>query len=254
MSATKFLATDETLQRIALAMELKANMSGTAGFHNSVARMKSLGSAVTSEQWAAISSGTFDDLFVGDYWTINSVKWRIAGFDLFLHTGDTAFGTHHVVIVPDTNLYTAKMNEGNVTTGGYWGSAMKTANLASALEKATTAFGTEHVLTRRSLFCNAVADGSASGWAWQNTQIDIMSERQVYGSGVWGSNNGYNVGECYSRFPLFVLAPEFITNRSWYWLCDVVSASNFAGVSLSGHANSGAASNAAGVRPTFCIG
>ena len=37
-----------------------------AGFHNSVYRGKYLGSSVTAEQYAQISAGTFDDLFIGD--------------------------------------------------------------------------------------------------------------------------------------------------------------------------------------------
>lgn len=40
-----------------------------AGFHNSIYRGKNLGTSVTSAQWAAIKAGTFDDMFIGDYWT-----------------------------------------------------------------------------------------------------------------------------------------------------------------------------------------
>lgn len=41
-----------------------------AGFHNSVYRGKYLGTAVTDTQWTAIGNGTFEDLYIGDYWTI----------------------------------------------------------------------------------------------------------------------------------------------------------------------------------------
>ena len=89
-----------------------------AGAHNSIYRGISLGTSVSAAQYAAISAGTFEDMYIGDYWTINSVVWRIAAFDYYLTTGNTACNTHHVVIVPDTNLYTHVMNDTNITTGG----------------------------------------------------------------------------------------------------------------------------------------
>ena len=44
-----------------------------------------------------------------------------------------------------------------------------------------------------------------------------------------------------------------ISNRVTYWLRDVVSAADFAGVYGHGNAHFGAASNALGVRPAFSI-
>ncbi len=41
--------------------------------HRLVFRGKNLGSAVTTEQLAAIQAGTFEDLWLGDYWVINGV-------------------------------------------------------------------------------------------------------------------------------------------------------------------------------------
>lgn len=82
-----------------------------AGAHNAIYRGKKLGESVTSEQYTAISSGKFTDLYIGDYWTIESVNWRIAAFDYYYGCGDTAFNTHHAVIVPDTCLYLNKAKD-----------------------------------------------------------------------------------------------------------------------------------------------
>lgn len=79
-------------------------------------RGKNLGTSVTAEQYAAIEAGTFEDLYIGDYWVINDVNWRIAAFDYYLTTGDTACTTHHVTIVPDTNLDTQQMNSSSTLT------------------------------------------------------------------------------------------------------------------------------------------
>ena len=44
-----------------------------AGFRNSIYRGKNLGTSVTAEQWDSIESGAFDNMFIGDYWTINTL-------------------------------------------------------------------------------------------------------------------------------------------------------------------------------------
>ena len=251
---------DSTGQEIARALTRVADrMLGdsfaSAGYHNSRFRGANLGGTFTAEQSAAIKAGTFDDLYVGDYWEIDGVKYRIAGFDLFLNTGDTQMTAHHAVIVPDTNLYSAAMNSTNDTTGAYALSEMKQTNLGTALTTFEDAFGAEHILHRKTLLANATSGGSASGWAWYDTQIDLMTEAQVYGVRAWGApaHNGYDIGEKYSRFPLFTLAPEFITNRSWYWLQDVCSAADFCCVRGDGHASTGGASYSDGVRPAVAI-
>ena len=79
---------------------------------------------MTTAQYAAIKAGTFDDLYIGDYWTIGGVNYRIAAFDYYLNSGDTNCTTHHVVIVPDTCLYNAQMH--NTSSGGYEGGAANT--------------------------------------------------------------------------------------------------------------------------------
>lgn len=224
-----------------------------AGFHNSIYRGKQLGTSVTSAQWAAIKAGTFDGMFVGDYWVINKITYRIAGFNLFLHTGDTETTAHHITIVPDQTLYNAQMNTTNTTDGAYWNSAMKQTNLADALTTVKAAFGEAHILTRRALLANAASNGVTTGWAWQSTQIDLMSEAQVYGHTAWGKG-GYDSGTEISQFPLFRMAPALRFYRNmWYWLKDVASATWFATASDDGCAGCGDVSGAGGVRPFFSI-
>lgn len=230
-----------------------------AGAHNSIYRGKNLGTTVTEEQWEAISSGTFTDLYIGDYWVIGGVNWRIAAFDYYLNCGDTSFTKHHAVIVPDTCLYNAQMNTTNVTTGAYKGSAMYTANLAQAKSTINSAFGSSHVLSHRIYLSNATSNGRASAGEWTDSTVDLMCEHMVYGSGIFspvsdGSNvpNNYRVEK--GQLPLFALEPSRICNRATWWLRDVITAASFAFVSTSGFAASLGASSSFGVRPAFCIG
>lgn len=230
-----------------------------AGAHNSIYRGKNLGTTVTEEQWEAISSGTFTDLYIGDYWVIGGVNWRIAAFDYYLNCGDTSFTKHHAVIVPDTCLYSAQMNTTNVTTGAYKGSAMYTANLTQAKSTINSAFGSSHVLSHRIYLSNATSNGRASAGEWTDSTVDLMCEHMVYGSGIFspvsdGSNvpNNYRVEK--GQLPLFALEPSRICNRDTWWLRDVITAASFANVNSNGNASYYGASNSLGVRPAFCIG
>ncbi len=237
---------------------------GAAGFHNCIYRGKYLGSSVTAAQWAAIKAGTFDDLYIGDYWTIGGVNYRIAGFDYFYGVGDTACMVHHIVLVPDTCLYAQKFEETNTTANGYYGSVMKQSGLASALSTVETAFGSAHILEHREYFCNAcnTSTGRPSAGAWYSTKIDIQTEEMVYGtrefaavnpgqSDIWGGFHNYNVA--YSQLPLYALDKSRICNRSWYWLRNPVSPTTFAIVRGCGRADNYDASLAHGVRPYFAI-
>lgn len=238
-----------------------------AGAHNAIYRGKSLGSTVTTAQYAAIKAGTFDDLYIGDYWTIGGVNYRIAAFDYYLNSGDTSCTTHHVVIVPDTCLYNAQMHntssggyEGgaaNTTAGGYVGSDMYKSNLEQAKTTIKSAFS-GHVLKHRIYLTNAVANGRASGGAWCDSEVDLMCEQMVYGSGIFSPvSDGSNVPANYrvekSQLPLFQHEPSRICNRNNWWLRDVITASYFALVANYGNANYGNASVSLGVRPAFCI-
>lgn len=227
-----------------------------AAAHNCIYRGKNLGTSVTAEQYAAISSGKFTDLYIGDYWVINGVTYRIAAFDYYYNCGDTNFTKHHVVIVPDTSLYKAQMNTSNVTTGGYTGSAMYKSNLAQAKTTIKAAFGSAHVLTKRELLTNAVNGNTPSGWAWFDSDVELMNEVQAYGSVAWGAHdgNGYNVASGDGQFPLFMFDRTKLHNREDYWLRDVSSATYFSLVSYYGYADSNYASLSFGVRPAFCIG
>ena len=232
-------------------------IENNAGYHNSVYRGRSLGSSVTADQYAAIAAGTFNNLFIGDYWTINNVNWRIAAFDYWLHCGDTECTTHHVVIVPDTILASCQMNKTNVTTGAYVGSDYyKGTNSNTGKSAAQTAinnaFGSAHILNHRELLTNAVTNGASSGWAWYDSTFELMNESMVYGHDVFGPS-GYETGIGKGQLPLFALEPSRITNRANWWLRSVYSAASFCNVSLRGYAGNDGASASFGVRPAFAI-
>ena len=127
--------------------------------------------------------------------------------------------------------------------------------LANALATVKADFGASHILTHKVLLANAASNGASSGWAWCNSQIDLMNEHMVYGSYAWGggAQNGYDVGVDKTQLALFQARSDLIANRENWWLRDVRSATSFCGVDDYGAAGNWATSTSLGVRPAFLI-
>lgn len=226
--------------------------------HRNVYRGKNLGSSVTVAQKTAIQNGTFDDLFIGDYWVISGVTWVIADMDYFLRCGDSDFTKHHLVIVPAASLYSGQMNATNTTEGGYVGSVMYKTGLDNAKAKFKAAFG-DMLLTHRTYLVNAVANGKPSGGAWLDETVALMNEIMVYGTHFFEPANDVNAiptkySVCNSQLALMQLNPRMIKTRETYWLQNVVSSIHFAYVDNFGLTNYYGASYSCGVRPYGIIG
>lgn len=222
-------------------------------------RGKNLGTALTAVQKAAIKDGSFKGMFLGDYWSIGGRIWRIVDMDYWYNCGDTAFTSHHLVIMPDEALYNAQMNTTNITTGGYVGSEMYKTNMANAKTIVNAAFQGS-VLTHREHLCNAVANGKQSGGAWFDSSIELPSEIMMYGHIHFGNaSDGNTIPNIYTnsitQLALFMVCPRFITDRSHVqWLRDVVSSAFFARVHDYGLTDYSYASASYGVRPVFPVG
>ena len=230
---------------------------------------------------AMIADGSFSDIYIGDYFTLSgdianvpcfveqtsddgtkslaestqtvtyNTKFRIAGLDTYLNTGDTAFTAHHAVIVPDGVIGRNYMNGTNTTSDGYIGSFM----FASVLPVYNTHFSAKlnnHLLSHREILSNGVTGNLANSWAWSDVKINLMSEPEIYGLSIRGS--AFDVGVNYRQFPLFRISPTYMVNSSWFWLRAVYTSSSFAYMGGSGGASGGAAATLFGVRPCFCIG
>ena len=256
-------------------------MADNAAAHNSIYRGKNLTNVYTVDEICKrISKGTFEDLYIGDYFDksittslggTETVRLVLAGFDVMWNNGDTALTKHHAVVVTKDCFKTkAKMNETSVTTGGYAGSDMHTKVLpvyAAALQNVLN----NHIITHRELLTTAVSTtgnsntgagytGYASAWEWQDCQLRLMSEIQIYGSTVF-SSSFYDTGNANIQFPLFRLAPDLKVaglghngSRMWTWLGAVVSAAAFAVCGSSGAGGNNNAAGEGGVRPYFCSG
>ena len=253
IDGTQFLPSDYLPKTTAL----ESLASNSIPFHNSYPRCKYLGTTITDAQNTAIKNRTYDDLFVGDYWTINGVNWRIVAIDYYYNVGDTNFDKGNVIVMPDTVLYNAQMNSTNTTAGAYVGSLMRTQNLNNARTIAQNAFGS-HLANHRILLANTVDSSGPSSWSWYDSDgVELPNEVQIYGTRVWGSAlKGFDVATQKQQFPLLALAPQFVNTRQTYWLQDVSSYSvsgDFALVAYGGSAGYYAASGSGGVRPSVTL-
>lgn len=221
-------------------------------------RGKNLGTSFTAEQKANIANGTFKGFFIGDYWVINNVVYRIVDINYWLGQGDTECNTYHLVIMPDHALYNAQMNTSNDTAGGYI-AAKNRGILTNAINTVNAAFGAGNVLTHRELLTNATSNGYASAGSWYDSTLELPNEIMMYGTQVFTNVcNGTAVPYSYTidktQLAGMRLCPKLINpHRENQWLRDVVSATHFAYVSSDGLANATYASASLGVRPVFGI-
>ena len=224
-------------------------MVNNAGSHNSIYRGAALGNSVTSAQWSAISAGTFEDLFIGDYWTINNVNWRIAAFDYWYGMGDSAC---------------ARMNSTAITTGAYVGSDFYTGandntTKATCQTAITGAFGSAHILTHKEYLANAVdTNGAESDGAWYNSTFEVMSEVMIFGTEYF--HNKLTTGRIpknntvsNTQLPLFRLDRNRILSGGILRLRDVVSSMAFSVVAGNGYSAFSNANNSGYFRPAFGI-
>lgn len=246
----------------------------SAASHNALYRGKDLTSYFNSGAMStAIANGTFDDIYPGDYiiktltvdgTTYNNMKWIVGDLDYHLHRGDTETTTHHVVLYPETNLGTARMNASDTTSGGYQGSEMWTTTIPKYATGIINAFGSGHVLTHRERLTKAIDANAYSGSGgigngatvyvngeWVDVKVNLFNEAMMYGNAPFASS-GRDTYDCNKQIAAFRYGQNF-TRANWCWLRDVASSICFAGAHAGGEAGYGSASNAGGVRPYFLL-
>jgi len=198
-----------------------------------------------------ISSGKPTDIQPGDYFTLGSYTVYIAGIDTEFNKGDVALSTHHITCI--ANFGNSAMNSSNTTNGGYNGATVMQNFLSNKATELRNICGS-HLLNRKVLLSNAVTSGKASGWAWYDKYLTLMSETQIYGGIQWALT-GYDTGEAYEKLPIFnELSPLQLFGRVGIWLRGVYSATSFCGAGYVGVPNIRDASSSDAAVALFTIG
>lgn len=259
MDATNriMIGTDDGIKGITASDILYAIIDSSAGFagRRNFFRGKSLGTAYTAEQKAAVKNGTFKGLFLGDYWEIGGHIWRIVDFNYWKNFGDVATTVNHLVIMPDHLLYNTVMNDTDTTSGGYIGSKMRAEGLNNAKTLVNSAFGEGNILNHRNSFSNAITGNDVTGYAWVDSYIEIPNQIMIFGSSDKDSANSEGGATAdVTQLAAMNVNYNFLNSfRETYWLRNVMNSERYLVSGLRGSVEGIKASLSRGVRPVFGI-
>lgn len=185
---------------------------------------------------------------------------RIMHLDYPQSCGETDFPKHSVLVLPDTNMFTANINNTITTGSGYVGSKMRTKHLRRAEAIFKACFGADHVLSYTEYLINAVTNGQPSGCAEYNCTVELMDERMIFGSYQIdsGTHDETVAPEIYLQKHIQLVAfshsNELIGDGvKTCWLRNVASATSFARVDPDGNIGSASTNSTYGVRPFALI-
>lgn len=161
-------------------------------YKRSIVRGNYLGNTMTSAQKAAIRDGSFEGLYLGDYWTFNNTNWRIVDFDYWMHSpgvnATSPIKIHHAVILPDdtrmmfapTRPFTSARKTSNC---GFDFSTASKNRVAAIANQAKLIFGTSGLLRRLVRYNTTLsAPRYAMNHANYYTDAGMPSELMVLGA------------------------------------------------------------------------
>lgn len=236
--------------------------------HNNIFRGSNLG-ALNATHIANIQSGSFHDMFIGDYFSINGSNYVIAGLNTkHLHGDEKPLG-NHLILMPDRfsklsdgtvmqadGKTTHYMSDTDTTAGGFANTKLYKTYMPSIQHKLEADFGS-HLLNFREVVSTHVdSSGAPDQGEWRDASLGIPNEVMIYGSILNGNNTNnswFNIGDDDVQLPLFRLNPDEFT---WgFWLRDIHSTSEFTDADCYGDASSDPASDLFdSVRAFFLIG
>lgn len=185
--------------------------------HNSGFRGKNLGTTFTTEQKAAIAAGTFDDIYVGDYWTFGSTVWRIVDIDIFYHHGDPRCTEHHVVIMPDEALFSSSWSDTM-----YGNTDIATTKLPAEAATLEAIIGT-YLLDKE----YQVYKDTTNYYQWVKYKMIVPSFHNFFGQYDLDHTANFPSNQP-NQFALFRYRPDFINSQQSvnFWGIDVYSSYN----------------------------
>ena len=218
--------TNKALKSVTTVFEM---MDKIPEMHRNIFRGKNLGNVLDYSQLAEISEGTFHDLWVGDYWNLGGVKWRIVDIDYWQDLTD-----HHVLVMPDDPLSNLPgLHEGAVPMGlgdmsGYDASAL-ISGLNSNREYFLNLFE-NYIFTRP-----GVKYPKLEGEGWKNVEstytdalaVDIPTDIMMFGCSMFTNDNskllsthwaGVSYVQETSQLALMKLDPKKTKSTRNYWL------------------------------------
>lgn len=177
--------------------------------HNGGIRGKNLGISYTAEQKASIAAGTFDDIYVGDYWEISGIKYHIVDIDYYMGFGSPQTTEHHVIVFPDDVI----SSQGYAPDSYYYGdSNLHTTYLPTVAADLATKFG--NYLINQSVILHQTGGTTLR----VRTKCILPSMQQLQGYSIRIPNNLIEFQS--PQFSHFRYSPILKQASQRYWLRD----------------------------------
>lgn len=140
--------------------------------HKVIWRGKNLGSRYTPEQQVAVANGTLTDIWLGDYWESDGIKWTIVDFEAANHSMQDLPATY-LTIMPNKSLGQSEMRQTSEAQ------AMDSNHLYYYLEgtylpRFESIFGSSHILEHIVSFEGVWKTGS-----WETMRINGPMDRTL---------------------------------------------------------------------------
>ena len=233
--------------------------------HSQIFRGKNLGSTMSSEQRTAITSGSFRDLWLGDYWTYaapkGTIKLRIADFNYWNPSTDTAYNTSkpHIVVMAESPYQDAVAHGDNIYTAGIHQLSITTTVLQNIKNTMLPAvFGSTHVrVLAPTLNVGGIINGKYSNPTTGVASIMLPSEVMIsgYNSRRFVENGSRAMCGYYSgQLALFKNSSyKLPAYASGVWLSDMSYDFYFSVLLSDGTFNDGVRTESHGIIPVFGI-
>lgn len=233
---------------------------------NSFFRGKCIGGPYTAEQKRAIKYGSFEGMYVGDYWATKDYAFVIAGFDCLQNSTSSLLDNKHsltMFAVPYNKNKTFYMNGGeSVENVSFLDTKLNTEVLPAILKDIEAFFGSSGIVTMLCEFRDSTANNNVKLYG---VNLTLPTQQQVFGTDILQQTPSINgVPQVFfveGQLPFFryISTLDYLDNSGPYgdrnlWLRDKPSIDTFLAYSIqikNLHAyNYQAKQN---VMPIFCI-
>ena len=204
--------------------------------HNQIFRGKLLGDHMTNAQQQAIKSGRFTDLWLGDYWLRNNVRYIIAGFNYWL--GQPGVENNHIVVMARELFDSVQFHTGDMTSVPSTYMVSNTLNIV-ALNRFANVFGSDKIMTRAhnyaTQFDNKTLPSEVTGL---NVKVSLMQPGMITTAGVGAMvrDSSYTINYFNDTMilPLFLAKPDWRNTTVSHWLNYVYSKNQAAVIGITG--------------------
>lgn len=230
--------------------------------HNQIWRGKNLGTSYTNDQKSAIQSGTFDNIWVGDYWIIGGNTYRVMHVNYpfsAAENDDSGLNTSpNIVVQADDNLKTDKFFDttSEMSSTGILGAYGMNAGLTSVRSTVQSSFGVGNIVPKPYVVMSGEGTTGTQTASWSSYSVVHPSLGMILG---FAHPHERGVASPQTQLAAWRLAPnKLVKFNQHFWL--QTAAKPGAGSFPLRFKSSGATSDyatpsvTAGYRPIFVLG